>query len=128
MDQLKSKVAIVTGGSRGIGRSIAEVFAREGATVVICGRKQPALDEVAAAARGLAGKIVPLACHVGKLEELQRLVDTTTRDFGKIDIVVNNAATNIGQGPAIEMDDGQFDKMVDVNLKSAYRLTRLVAP
>jgi NAD(P)-dependent dehydrogenase (short-subunit alcohol dehydrogenase family) len=69
-----------------------------------------------------------MACHVGKLEDLQRLVDTTTRDFGKIDILVNNAATNIAQGPGIEMDDGQFDKMVDVNLKSTYRLMRLVAP
>jgi dehydrogenase/reductase SDR family member 4 len=128
MSQLKNKVAIVTGGSRGIGRSIAEVFAREGATAVICGRKQDALDQVANAAKGLEGRIVPMACHVGKLEELQRLVDATTREFGKIDIVVNNAATNIAQGPAIEMDDGQFDKMVDVNLKSAYRLMRLVGP
>src|SRR5579864_5591654 len=108
MSQLKDKVAIVTGGSRGIGKATAEVFAREGATVVICGRKQSTLEEVAVELKGLAGRIVPLACHVGKLEELQRLVDTTTRDFGKIDIVVNNAATNIGQGPGIEMDDGQF--------------------
>ena len=128
MSQLKNKVAIVTGASRGIGKAMAEVFAREGATVVICGRKQNTLDEVAAELKGLAGNIIPLACHVGKLEELQRLVDTTTRDHGKIDILVNNAATNIAQGPAIEMDDGQFDKMVEVNLKSMYRLIRLVAP
>jgi len=104
------------------------VFAREGATVVICGRKRNTLDDVAAETKGLAGKVVPMACHVGKVEELQRLVDTTTRDFGKIDILVNNAATNIAQGPGIEMDDGQFDKMIDVNLKSTYRLMRLVAP
>jgi dehydrogenase/reductase SDR family member 4 len=128
MSQLKNKVAVVTGASRGIGKAMAEVFAREGATVVICGRKQNTLDEVAAELKGLPGKIVPLACHVGKLEELQRLVDTTTRDHGKIDILVNNAATNIAQGPAIEMDDGQFDKMVEVNLKSMYRLIRLAAP
>jgi dehydrogenase/reductase SDR family protein 4 len=128
MSQLKNKVAIVTGASRGIGKAMAEVFAREGATVVICGRKQNTLDEVAAEFKGLPGKIVPLACHVGKLEELQRLVGTTTRDHGKIDILVNNAATNIAQGPAIEMDDGQFDKMVEVNLKSMYRLIRLAAP
>jgi dehydrogenase/reductase SDR family member 4 len=128
MSQLKDKVAIVTGGSRGIGLSMAEVFAREGATVVICGRKQDTLDQVAAGLKGLAGRVVPMACHVGKIEELQWLVDTTTRDFGKIDILVNNAATNIAQGPAIEMDDGQFDKMVEVNLKSTYRLMRLVAP
>jgi len=128
MSQLTNKVAIVTGGSRGIGKSTAQVFAREGATVIICGRKQNTLDEVAAELKDLPGRIVPRACHVGKLEELERLVETTTNEFGKIDIVVNNAATNIAQGPAIEMDDGQFDKMVDVNLKSAYRLTRLVAP
>jgi dehydrogenase/reductase SDR family protein 4 len=128
MSQLKDKIAIVTGASRGIGKATAEVFAREGATVVICGRKQNTLDQVAAELKGLAGRIVPVACHVGKLEDLQRLVDTTTSEFGKIDILVNNAATNIAQGPAIEMDDGQFDKMVEVNLKSTYRLTRLVAP
>jgi len=128
MSQLQDKVAIVTGGSRGIGLSIAEVFAREGATVVICGRKQSTLDEVAAGLTGLAGRVVPMACHVGRLEELQRMVEAATGDFGKIDILVNNAATNIAQGPAIEMDDGQFDKMVEVNLKSTYRLTRLVAP
>jgi dehydrogenase/reductase SDR family protein 4 len=128
MGQLKDKVAIVTGASRGIGKSTAEVFAREGATVVICGRKQNTLDQVAEEFKGLAGRVVPIACHVGKIEELQRLVDTTTSEFGKIDILVNNAATNIAQGPGIEMDDGQFDKMVDVNLKSTYRLMRLVAP
>jgi dehydrogenase/reductase SDR family protein 4 len=128
MTQLKDKIAIVTGASRGIGKATAEVFAREGATVVICGRKQNTLDQVAEELKGLAGRVVPMACHVGKIEELERLVDTTTREFSKIDILVNNAATNIAQGPGIEMDDGQFDKMVDVNLKSTYRLMRLVAP
>jgi NAD(P)-dependent dehydrogenase (short-subunit alcohol dehydrogenase family) len=128
MHELTGKVAIVTGGSRGIGKATAEAFAREGATVVICGRKQDTLDAVAAEIKGYPGAIVPKACHVGKLDDLQRLVDTVTREHGKIDILVNNAATNIAQGPAIEMDDGQFDKMVDVNLKSAYRLIRLVAP
>jgi len=128
MSQLKDKVAIVTGGSRGIGRAIAEVFAREGATAVICGRKQETLEAVAAEQKHRAGRVVPRACHVGKLEDLQRLVDGVTSEYGKIDILVNNAATNIAQGPAIEMDDGQFDKMVEVNLKSTYRLVRLVAP
>jgi dehydrogenase/reductase SDR family member 4 len=126
--RLEDKVAIVTGASRGIGRSTADLFAREGAVVVICGRKQEALDRVAAELQGLPGRIVPMACHVGRAEDLDRLAETTMRDFGHIDILVNNAGTNIAQGPAVEMTDAQFDKMVEVNLKSAYRLTRLVAP
>ena len=130
MSLLTNRVAIVTGGSRGIGKAIAETFAREGATVMICGRKQERLDPVAAElqSKGLPGRVVPRACHVGRLEELEQLVDSTTQEFGHIDILVNNAATNIGQGPAIEMDDNQFDKMMEVNLKSTYRLVRLVAP
>jgi NAD(P)-dependent dehydrogenase (short-subunit alcohol dehydrogenase family) len=129
MNQLTGKVAIVTGASRGIGKAIAEVFAREGATVVICARKQDRADAAAAEinANKLGGKLLARACHVGKLEEVEELVNGTVSDFGKVDVLVNNAATNIAQGPAIDMDDGQFDKMVEVNLKSAYRLTRLVA-
>ena len=123
--QLQGKVALVTGGSRGIGKAIAATFAREGATTVICGRKQESLD---AAARETGGHIVPMACHVGKAEELARLVDRVTRDHGRIDILVNNAATNVAQGDALSIDDGQFDKMIEVNLKSAFRLIRLVAP
>jgi dehydrogenase/reductase SDR family protein 4 len=83
---------------------------------------------VAAELKGLAGRVVPMACHVGRAEDLDRLVATAKREFGHIDILVNNAATNIAQGPALEMTDAQFDKMVEVNLKSAYRLTRAVAP
>jgi NAD(P)-dependent dehydrogenase (short-subunit alcohol dehydrogenase family) len=125
MSLLKNKVAIVTGASRGIGRSIAEVFAREGAQVVICGRKQETLDQVA---KEIGKGVKPVACHVGKSADIEALVATTTRDFGRIDILVNNAATNIAQGPCLEMDEGQFDKMVEVNLKSTFRLMRLVAP
>ena len=125
MSLLKEKVAIVTGASRGIGRAIAEAFAREGAKVVICGRKQETLDPVA---REIGPAVKPLACHVGKPEQIQQLLDFTMREFGRIDILVNNAATNVAQGPAIEMEDGQFDKMVEVNLKSTFRLINAVAP
>jgi dehydrogenase/reductase SDR family member 4 len=126
--RLANQVAIVTGASRGIGRAIAELFAREGASVVLCGRKQETLDEVAQDLNGPKSGVLPLACHVGRLEDLERLVDRAKAEFGKIDILVNNAGTNIAQGPALEMTDAQFDKMVEVNLKSTYRLTRLVAP
>jgi len=125
MSMLKDKVAIVTGASRGIGRSIAEVFVREGAQVVICGRKQETLDAVA---KEIGAGVRPVVCHVGKSADIEALVATTTREFGKIDILVNNAATNIAQGPCLEMDEGQFDKMVEINLKSTFRLMKLVAP
>ena len=122
---LDNQGAIVTGASRGIGRSIAEVFAREGARVVICGRKQETLETVA---RELGSRVKPIACHVGRADQIQALVDQVTRDYGRIDILVNNAATNIAVGAPLELDDAQFDKMVEINLKSVFRLMRLVAP
>lgn len=122
---LQNKVAIVTGASRGIGESIARTFVREGAQVIIAGRKQETLDEVA---RSIGPGVIPVACHVGKADQLAHLIDTATNRFGRIDILVNNAATNIAQGPCLEMDEGQFDKMVEVNLKSTFRLMKLVAP
>ena len=128
MGQLDQKVAIVTGASRGIGKAIAATFAREGASVVICGRKQDTLNAVASELNSLPGRVIAKAAHVGRLDELTRLVEETNKDLGRIDIVVNNAGTNIAQGPAVDMDDNQFDKMVEINLKSAFRLTRLVAP
>lgn len=125
MGKLQDKVAIVTGASRGIGKAIAEAFAREGARVVICGRKQEVLDQVA---REIGPSVKPIACHVGKPEQIQNLVDSTTREFGRIDVLVNNAATNIAQEPCLDVDETKFDKMVEINLKSAFRLVRQIAP
>jgi len=124
---MQDKVAIVTGASRGIGRAIAQAFVREGACVVICGRKQETLDAVASEI-GAGAKVLPLACHVGRAEQIQNLVETTNRQFGKVDVLVNNAATNIAQEPVLQIDEGKFDKMVEVNLKSAFRLMQAVAP
>jgi dehydrogenase/reductase SDR family protein 4 len=122
---LRDKTAIVTGASRGIGRSIAEVFIREGAQVVICGRRRETIEQVASEI-GPGAK--PVVCHIGKADQIENLVETATRELGRIDILVNNAGTNIAQGPCLEMDEGQFDKMVEINLKSAFRLMKLVAP
>jgi dehydrogenase/reductase SDR family protein 4 len=122
---LKNKVAIVTGASRGIGRSIAEVFVREGATVVICGRKKDTLEQVATE---IGPAVKPIVCHIGRSEQIQAMVDETIREFGRIDVLVNNAATNVAQLPCLDVDEGQFDKMVEINLKSAFRLTKLIAP
>lgn len=126
MNRLAGKVALVTGSSRGIGKAIAQAFCREGASVVICGRKQESLE---AAARELPPDcVLPVACHVGHPDELERLVRRAREVFGPIDILVNNAATNIAFGPCLEMDDAQFDKMIEINVKSAFRLVRLVGP
>lgn len=122
---LKNKVAIVTGASRGIGRAIAETFVREGATVVICGRKKDTLEQVASE---IGPNVRPIVCHVGRSEQIQAMVDETTREFGRIDVLVNNAATNVAQVPCLDVDEGMFDKMVEINLKSAFRLTKLIAP
>lgn len=125
MGELNGKVAIVTGASRGIGRAIAEIFVREGARVVICGRKQETLDRVALE---LGPSVKPLECHVGRPDQIEKLVATTVREFGPIGILVNNAATNISFGPCLEIDEAQFDKMIEINLKSAFRLVKAVAP
>lgn len=125
---LAEKVAVVTGASRGIGRAIAELFAREGATVVICGRKPETLLQAAAEMKDCAGRVYPLACHVGRAADIRQLVDTTHREFGRIDVLVNNAATNIAQEPVLQVDEAKFDKMIEVNLKSAFRFIQAVAP
>jgi NAD(P)-dependent dehydrogenase (short-subunit alcohol dehydrogenase family) len=122
---LNGKVAIVTGASRGIGRAIAEVFAREGARVAICGRKQETLDQVA---REIGPSVKPIACHVGRADQIENMVAITARELGPVDILVNNAATNISFEPCLEIDDVQFDKMIEVNLKSAFRLVQAIAP
>jgi NAD(P)-dependent dehydrogenase (short-subunit alcohol dehydrogenase family) len=125
MNDLEGKVAIVTGASRGIGRAIAEVFAREGASVVICGRKQETIEQVA---QEIGARAKPVVCHVGRLDQIENLAESTKREFGKIDILVNNAATNIAQEPCLDVDEAKFDKMVEVNLKSMFRLVKRVAP
>ena len=125
MGDLTGKVAIVTGASRGIGRAIAEIFSREGARVMICGRKQETLEQVA---QEIGSNVKAIACHVGRADQIENMIATTAREFGPVDILVNNAATNISFGPCLEIDEAQFDKMIEINLKSAFRLIKSVAP
>jgi dehydrogenase/reductase SDR family member 4 len=122
---LENKIAIITGASRGIGKAIAAAFVREGARVAVCGRKQETLQAVA---EELGASTMPIVCHVGRLTDIDAMIGAISRDWGPVDILVNNAGTNIAQGPCTDMTEAQFDKMVDINLKSAWRLMNRVAP
>jgi NAD(P)-dependent dehydrogenase (short-subunit alcohol dehydrogenase family) len=125
---LKGRVALVTGGGRGIGKAITKKLAEAGASVFIASRKMENLKATADELAGLPGKIVPMECHVGRADQLQALVAAIDKQFGGVDILVNNSATNIGQGPALEVTDEMLDKMIEVNIKAALRLVRLTVP
>ena len=125
---LTGKVAIVTGGGRGIGKAIAKRLAEAGAGVAIASRKLENLQATADECASLPGTVVPIVCHVGRLDQLESLVRETEAQLGPVDIVVNNSATNVHQGPALEVTDEMLDKMVEINLKSALRLVRLTVP
>jgi gluconate 5-dehydrogenase len=123
---LEDKVAVVSGASRGIGRAIAELFARQGATVVICGRKQETLLQAASEMKDCAGRVYPLACHVGRAGDIQRLVDTTHREFGKIDILVNNAGCNVRK-PALDVSWDDWNLVLDTNLRGTFFVSQAAA-
>ena len=125
---LTGKVALVTGGGRGIGKAIAGRLADAGASVVIASRKRENLESAAAELLGLSGKIVPIVCHLGKLDQIEALVNQTESQLGPVDILVNNSATNVGQGPALDVTDLMLDKMIEINIKAALRLIRLTVP
>jgi dehydrogenase/reductase SDR family member 4 len=125
---LEGKVALVTGGGRGIGKAIVKRLASAGANVAIASRKMENLKATADEFAKLPGKILPLECHVGRKDQLEKLVATIEKELGTVDILVNNSATNIGQGPSLDVTDEMLDKMVEVNIKAALRLVRLTVP
>lgn len=126
--QLEGKVAIITGSSKGIGESIARIMAEFGAKVIISSRKQDAVDEVAAKFKADGLEATGIACHVGDHEQLKNLVEKTTEIYGGVDIIVNNAAINPVFGPITDATSEVFDKIMNVNVKSAMILANLCHP
>lgn len=122
---LKDKVALITGGSRGIGRAIAEAFARVGATVVICGRKLYSLEQVALDNERMSGSIVPIQCNVTRLEEMECMVETILQEQGRIDILVNNAGATWG-APAEDHPLEAWDKVMNLNVRSLFLMSQAV--
>lgn len=121
---LSGRVAIVTGASRGIGKAIANTFALAGAKVVLSSRKQTALDEAAQEICAAGGEAVGIAAHNGDKQALNALVETTAERYGRLDILVNNAATNPHFGRILEADDSYWRKTIDVNLMGNVWLTQ----
>ena len=124
---LEGKVAVVTGGSRGIGRASALAMADAGANVVVSSRKIADLEPVAAeiSAKGVKG--LAIAAHVGKTEDSKALIERVMKEFGRIDILMNNAGTNPYYGSLMDQDEKTYDITMNVNLKSIFFLSQMAA-
>ncbi|MBI1320725.1 MAG: glucose 1-dehydrogenase [Candidatus Hydrogenedens sp.] len=117
---LDGKVALVTGSSRGIGEAIAREYANRGATVIVSSRKQDACEAVAGSIARAGGKALAMPCHAGKLDEIDALMARIKEECGKLDVLVNNAATNPYFGPAIQASESVYDKTFEVNCKGFF--------
>jgi dehydrogenase/reductase SDR family protein 4 len=124
---LEGKVALVTGGSRGIGKAIALTFADAGADVIVSSRKQEALDPVAAEIVSMGRRGLAVAAHNRKPDELRALMDKVKNEFGRLDILVNNAATNPVMAPLVDIEERTFDVIMNTNLKGYFLLSQMAA-
>jgi NAD(P)-dependent dehydrogenase (short-subunit alcohol dehydrogenase family) len=124
---LKGKIAVITGGGRGIGQAIAFAFAKTGAKVVITSRKAQDLEATADEIKAFGGEAFPLPAHLGKADEIKKMVSTVMEKFGRIDILVNNAGASPAMGSVLECDERLWDKLMDINLKAAYFISQAVA-
>lgn len=121
---LTGKLALVTGASRGIGEAIAHLLAANGATVIVSSRKIDGCEQVAAEIRAAGGKAEARACHIGEMAQIDSLFADIRADHGKLDILVNNAATNPHFGPITETDVSMFQKTVDVNIRGYFFMSQ----
>ena len=124
---LSGRVALVTGASRGIGEATARLLAEQGAHVIVSSRKQEDLDKVAASIQAAGGKATAIAAHQGESAALKQLMEEITSGFGRLDILVNNAATNPYYGHVADTDMGMVEKTLQVNIKGYFELSALAA-
>ena len=127
MFDLSGKVAIVTGGHSGIGRGIAEGLAEADADIVVCARRLDRCEEACAQIRKWGVKALAIRCDVTHTDEVNKLVKTTTEEFGKIDILVNSAGVGGSEKAVVEMSDQDWDTTMDVNLRGAFLCSRAAA-
>lgn len=123
---LSGKVALITGSSRGLGREMALAFAKAGADIVIVSRKLDACEKVAAEVEALGRRAFPYACHVGRWDQVNNLVDVIYKHFGKVDILVNNAGKSPLYESLVDVSEAMWDSVLSLNLKGPFRLSALV--
>jgi len=125
--RLDGKVAVITGGSRGIGRAIALGFAEAGADIVVASRKLPDLEAVAGEISAQGRRSLAIPTHAGRKQDIENLVKRTIDEFGRIDILVNDAGTNPAYGWLVDVEEGAWDATMGVNLKGYFLLSQAVA-
>jgi dehydrogenase/reductase SDR family protein 4 len=125
--RLDGKVAVITGGSRGIGRAIALGFAEAGADIVVASRKLPDLEAVASEISAQGRRSLAIPTHAGRKQDIENLVKRTMDEFGRIDILVNDAGTNPAYGWLVDVEEGAWDATMGVNLKGYFLLSQAVA-
>jgi NAD(P)-dependent dehydrogenase (short-subunit alcohol dehydrogenase family) len=123
---LEGKVALVTGGTRGLGREMALAFARAGADIIVASRKQEACDETAKEIAQLGYRALGYACHVGRWADVEALADAAYDEFGRVDVLVNNAGMAPLYPSLADVSEELFDKVIGVNLKGPFRLSALI--
>lgn len=125
---LSGRVAIVTGSSRGLGYASARGMAEQGARVVISGRKAEACEAAVAEIRAAGGEAIAVPCNIGRKDELQRVVDTANEQWGRVDIVMANAAIHPWIGSVLDLKDETFNKFMQVNVQSSIWLAQMTVP
>ena len=124
MFSLKERIAIISGGSKGIGKAIAFKYAEAGANVVICSRKKDNLDSAKEEAQKAGFNIIGIECNTGEIESINNVVNKTIEQFGRVDILVNNAAANPYYGPILNSQDSHWEKIWDINVKGYFNFIK----